>query len=216
MNNILMKKITYFLLTLVIFGFSGTLTAQVNSVSEEEYKAEIENFRVQKDLQLKEGDSSPLSDEQIENFQGLSYFPIDFKYSLSAQFVPDEQQREISLTSSDGNKINLVKHGTVNFELDGKSYSLTVFRNNNLPEMGSDKNQLFIPFSDNSTGSETNTEGRYLLIDSVEEEGSINLDFNKAMNPYSAYNSSYISIIPPAENSLSTVVATGERKYEDR
>lgn len=211
-----MKKITYLLLTLVIIGFSGTITAQVNSVSEEEYIAEIESFRVKKDLELKEGDSSPLSDEQVENFKGLSYFPIDLKYRLSAQFVPDGQQRQISLTSSDGNKVNFVKQGTVNFELDGKSYSLTVFRNNNLPEIGNDKNQLFIPFTDNSTGSETNAEGRYLFIDSVEEEGSIILDFNKAMNPYSAYNSSYISIIPPAENSLSTVVATGERKYEDR
>ena len=176
----------------------------------------IENLRTTKDQQMLQAESSPLTSNQIENFKGLSYFPIDINYQVEAQLKLEENQREVSLTTTSGGKIELIKFGTATFNFEGKSYSLTIFQNKNLPEFADNKKQLFIPFTDLTSGNETNEGGRYLPVDEPEEGNTIILDFNKAMNTYSAYNDEYFSIVPLPENVMSQTIVSGERKYEDR
>lgn len=176
----------------------------------------IENLRTSKDQQMLQAESSPLSSNQIENFKGLSYFPIDIKYQIEAQVVLEETRKQVSLTTTSGSQIELIKYGTATFNFEGKSYSLTIFKNKDLPEYGDNKQQLFIPFTDLTTGQETYESGRYLPIDEPEEGNTVILDFNKAMNPFSAYNDQYFSVVPPPENVMSQTIVSGERKYEDR
>jgi len=202
------------LLLNVFFGFD--LFCQGEEETFEEHETKIENYRKNKNQQMMDSESSPLSSEQIERFDGLDYFPIDIKYKINAQIELEESSEEVNLNTTSGEKVDLIKFGTVTFEYKGDSYTMTVFQNKNLPEFGNDKQQLFIPFTDRSNGRKTNEKGRYLTIDVPTKSNTVVLDFNMAMNPYSAYSSEYSSVIPPAENTIVPSMSAGERKFEDR
>jgi len=201
----------------LLFALIGTLTGSSLFSQTATYDpTEIENSRALKDQQLADTESAILKSDQIETFKGLNYFPIDKSYVIPAQYIADESANEISLNTTNENKVGLVQVGIATFDYDGKTYSLAVFRNNNLPEFGDDKQQLFIPFTDQTTGKKTNVGGRYLPVEEPGADKIMVLDFNKAMNPYNAYNDLYEGIIPPPENTLLIEIMAGERKYEDR
>jgi hypothetical protein len=43
---------------------------------------------------------------------------------------------------------------------------------------------------------------------------TVELDFNKAYNPYCAYNETYSCPLPPAENLLDVAIRAGEKNYK--
>lgn len=194
------------------FFIAQAVFSQTNASLQEE----VESIRIAKDKQMSNPENSILNAEQVENFTGLSYFPVNSDYLIQGEFIADDSQQETSLNTTSGNKINLIQVGTVNFEYEGKPFSLAVYQNNSLPEFGENHRQLFIPFSDLTTGKETNVGGRYLPVETPGEDKIIMLDFNKAMNPYSAYNDNHPGIIPPVRNTLNIQIMAGERKFEDR
>ena len=110
----------------------------------------------------------------------------------------------------------MLKYGTVTFTWDNKEYNLAVFQNKNLPEFGNDNTLLFMPFTDPSNATETFANGRYLKISLPVSGNNVVLDFNKAENPYNAYNSKFVSIVAPPGNKILSAMTTGERKFEDR
>ena len=67
---------------------------------------------------------------------------------------------------------------------------------------------LFIPFNDLTNGNETYDGGRYLDLKTT-SESTIVIDFNKAYNPYCAYNDKYSCPIPPRENDLPIEIKAG-------
>jgi hypothetical protein len=52
--------------------------------------------------------------------------------------------------------------------------------------------------------------GRYVEPE-ILENGAFEIDFNKAYNPYCAYNPTYRCPIPPQENSLDVSILAGEK-----
>ena len=151
----------------------------------------------------------------MEEFKSLSYYPVESDFRIEGDFEAADFSRGVSLDTTSGDTITLVKAGTVHFSLEGRNYTMTVFKNNDLPEFGDDADQLFIPFKDATNGGETYEHGRYLPVDAP-AGGKILLDFNRAMNPYSAFNEGYSSVIAPPDNYIEASVVSGERKYEDR
>ena len=121
---------TKLILSLLLLGvfFVQQLVSQTEEEVINSHKAEIENFRNTKDQQMTDSQSSPLSSEQIERFEGLGYFPIDMKYKFNAQLVVEETQAEVSLNTSTGEKIDLIKYGEVTFDYNGEAYTLPYFR----------------------------------------------------------------------------------------
>lgn len=184
--------------------------------SQNDVTASIQKAREAKNLEFDKAGTSPLTTAQIQKFTGLSYFAIDSKAIVNAVFKPADPQSEVSLGTTAGTKIKLIKYGTVTFTYAGKSYTLAVYQNNNLPEFGSNNNQLFIPFADPTNGKETFSKGRYLPISLPSSGNTVTLDFNLAENPYNAYNKALVSVVPPPGNELLAPVNSGERKYEDR
>ena len=69
---------------------------------------------------------------------------------------------------------------------------------------------LFVPFADLTTGDETYPAGRYLDLDPT-ATGYYMIDFNRAYNPYCAYNSAYECPYPPSSNRLKIAVKAGEK-----
>ncbi len=74
---------------------------------------------------------------------------------------------------------------------------------------------LFVPFADLTTGNETYSAGRYLDLQPT-PTGLYNIDFNRAYNPYCAYNETYECPFPPPSNRLKIDGAGGREGAEGR
>jgi uncharacterized protein (DUF1684 family) len=91
------------------------------------------------------------------------------------------------------------------FPLDGMDQTLTAY----IFE-GGDAANVFVPFADATSGSETYGAGRYLDIER-EEDGTYSLDFNLAYHPSCAYDERFTCPLTPAENRLAVPIRAGER-----
>jgi uncharacterized protein (DUF1684 family) len=69
-----------------------------------------------------------------------------------------------------------------------------------------------MPFRDATSGQETYASGRYIDL-KENTSGVYDLDFNRAYNPYCAYNSTFSCPVPPAENVLKVPIRAGEKNY---
>ena len=111
---------------------------------------------------------------------------------------------QLKLAASDEMKEDqaYLDYGRFPIERDGVVATLEVYRPVEHPD------QFFIAFFDSSNGGETYEGGRYVHLDSLDTHRFV-LDFNKAYNPYCAYDSSWICPIPPRANALPFAVRAG-------
>ncbi|HQA75421.1 DUF1684 domain-containing protein, partial [Flavobacterium sp.] len=73
---------------------------------------------------------------------------------------------------------------------------------------------LFLPFSDVTNGKESYIGGRYIDM-RIQKENIWTIDFNKAYNPYCAYNHNYSCPIVPLENDLEIAINAGVKKFQE-
>ena len=170
--------------------------------------SELEDFRVDKDVFFRQHPQSPLRPEQRSSFEGLSYYPrnpdLVIRGSLETEGV--DLDEEIVMPTTTGGEQHYRRAGVVRFEVNGEPTQVTLFRS---PDM----QELFLPFRDATSGNETYGAGRYLEVETPSLDGSIEIDFNYAYNPYCAYNPDWSCPIPPGENWLRVPVRAGERAF---
>ena len=102
--------------------------------------------------------------------------------------------------------------GTLTFRLGGAERHLTVYQNIDLVRNPTYANHLFVPFTDLTNGETTYGGGRYLELEGPLGE-TVDLDLNRAYNPYCAYGGAYSCPIPPAENHLEVAVEAGVKAF---
>lgn len=198
-----MKNIIY--AVLIVFGLSSCATKNVQNdkSTTETYQKELVEFYTNPS-------STPLNQEEINIFKGITFFPIDNKYNLKADFQPIENGNVIPFPTSAGKIKHYKEYGTATFTIDGEEQTLTIYQSS--PVMEEYKNHLFLPFTDDTNGDTTYGGGRYLDLDvtkSILPNGKILIDFNKAYNPYCAYSARYNCPIPPGNNSLDIEIKAG-------
>ena len=157
---------------------------------------------------------SPLTTEDLNNFSTLDFFPIDQKYVVKAQFVRLKNAKVFEMKTTTDRLPKYKKYGTLYFELEGKQLSLNVYQNLDLIKKPEYKDYLFLPFSDLTCGKESYIGGRYIDL-RIPEGKTIEIDFNKAYNPYCAYNHKYSCPIVPLENDLDIEIKAGVKKFHD-
>lgn len=210
MKNLTLIVALFFITGAMQFGYSQTGDEAIR-----QHNKEVTTFRSLKNVQFSKKGETPLSAVQLENFDGLNYFPINYDYRTEGTFEALGAPKSEQLATTSGSKVSLSKVGKVTFKLQGKTYTLDVYQNNNLPEF-SDSKQLFIPFSDATNGKETTAKGRYLPVTLPAQGEKMVVDFNQAINPFFAYGDQFSSIIPPQTNAMGRGIPSGERKFEDR
>lgn len=171
------------------------------------YNKDLRQERKGKDGFMKDSAQSPFAQEK-EKFTGLNYFDPNLKYKVTAKLVKIPDGKLVSLSTSTGEEEIFFKYAFAEFELEGVKNRLLIFE----PE---DRSQasLFVTFKDKTSAKETYGAGRYLEVSKIDGATSIELDFNKAFNPYCAYNDSFSCPFPPKENYLNVAVEAGEKKY---
>lgn len=166
--------------------------------------ANLTEFRKQKDWFFENDQHSPLSAEQKNTFQGLSYYPEVSQLRFDAQVEPFEEHIHVEMETSIGDRQEYTKFGRFQFDVDGESAELTIYT--------SADGGAFVPFVDATSGKETYGAGRYLEI---EHQGGnkFQVDFNLAYNPWCAYSSFFSCPIPPQENRLTVPILAGEKNF---
>ncbi len=153
-------------------------------------------------------ETTPLKEEEKAGFKGITYFSINPKYIIKAGFHSIENGKTIPFPTS-AKKIKYYKeYGKVHFKLNGKKHELTVYQSD--PPVEGYETSLFLPFTDQTNGDTTYGGGRYIDLEFSDiQDGRVEIDFNKAYNPYCAYSKHYNCPIPPANNYLETAIKAG-------
>lgn len=142
------------------------------------------------------------------------FFPINKNYNVAAYFERIVDTVGFTMPTSAGTTKYFYKYGRLDFMIDGKEYLLYVYQGKDLMQSEQYKDYLFVPFTDATTGNESYGSGRYLEFYKQDIKGdSLQLDFNKAYNPYCAYATGYKCPIPPRENRLSVAIKAGEMGF---
>lgn len=173
----------------------------------------IEEFQDQINTDFKNPDETPLSAKDSKKFEALDFFDIDTSYTLTAQFVRTPAEAPFEMPTTTDRKPVYVKYGEVYFQLKDKTMKLNIYQNQELTKKPEYEDYLFLPFTDKTNGETTYSGGRYLDI-RIPEGDSIILDFNKAYNPYCAYNGKYSCPVPPSENNLTVEIPVGVKAFD--
>ena len=153
--------------------------------------------------------SSPLDPGGRGSFAGTPYFPYDRALRVTAvvEPVPSEGVR---IGSSGAGPIAFERFAAAHFSLDGAEHRLELYW---LTAYGGG---LFVPFRDETCGSESYGGGRYLL-DTVKgadlgmKGDRLVLDFNFAYNPSCSYDPRWVCPLSPPANRLPLAIRAGEQ-----
>ncbi|MFY0599439.1 MAG: DUF1684 domain-containing protein [Cyclobacteriaceae bacterium] len=186
----------------------------IASPAQNNHKKEVKKWQKELNREYKNPDESPLTQEDLADFRKLDFYPIDNSYSIIAklELTPDEQP--FKMPTSTERLPEYVKYGIARFKLHGQELQLSVYKNIALSEIEEYKDYLFIPFTDQTNGEGSYGGGRYLDI-TIPDSDELMIDFNKAYNPYCAYNSRYSCPIPPRENNLQVAIKAGVKAFGD-
>jgi uncharacterized protein (DUF1684 family) len=151
-------------------------------------------------------DCSPVPKDRRAAMLPLRYYEINPGYNVPAALRLSENRPVFEMPTSTGTLRRMERVGILEFRLEGQPMTLAAF----VPEGTQSIESLFVPFADQTTGSETYSAGRYLDLHPT-RTGIYSIDFNKAYNPYCAYNDTYECPFPPPSNRLKTAVRAGEK-----
>lgn len=141
------------------------------------------------------------------NFKGLDYFPLNGKWRIRARYIPYGQPRTIRVPDATGLFQDLVNPGRLEFEKDGKTYSVDAVLEN------PDDEEFFVIFGDRTNGHSTYGAGRFLYTPMPGGDGTVTVDFNRAYNPPCVFTPYATCPLPPPENRLDLEIRAGEKMY---
>lgn len=199
----LLKRL-FHLLLLFIFFLPNKLVSQT--------KKEIFEFRKKHIEELLADVRKPITEKE-KSF--IKYFSFKKSWSVDATLTLLEKEPVFQMPTYSGVTRDYRKYATATFFHKKKEITFYLYQNMTLIRQPQFKDYLFLPFKDETNGNESYGGGRYMDIRiSTVKDGKILLDFNKAYNPYCAYNEGFNCPIPPVENHLNTSIKAGERNFK--
>ena len=152
---------------------------------------------------------SPLPEDKRAEFDRIALFSYDPALNFEVSTEPlTGPERKVNV-GGDG-ILQMRPIARTNGLLEPIGAELTIFW------IGGYGGGLFLPFTDQSSGTQTYGGGRYLL-DAIKgadlgqtNDGRLILDFNFAYNPSCSMNPDYICPLAPTENQLPCFVPGGE------
>lgn len=174
----------------------------------------VEKFQKELNAEYASAEKSPLLKEDLAVFKTLDFFPFQSKLQIEAKFVRTPNEKAFEMKTSTTRKPLYVKFGEAHFTINGKALVLNVYQNIELVKNDDYTDYLFLPFSDLTCGKESYIGGRYIDL-KIPTGDTLLIDFNKAYNPYCAYNHKYSCPIVPLENDLPIAIKAGVKKFHD-
>lgn len=135
-------------------------------------------------------------------FEGIPRFDADPAWVVTARLEPWPEPRTVSVPTVLGSVLEEASPGVLVFELDGQEHRLSPI---------GDESSLFLVFGDATNGLETYGGGRFLSAAGASDDGTVELDFNKSINPPCAFTAFATCPLPPKENKLGVRIEAGEK-----
>ena len=173
---------------------------------------EAKAFQEELNIQFANEEESPLTPEDLATFDGLEFYPVDASFRVKAKLRFHEDSEPFMMKTTTDRLPVYKLFATADFTLKGKDYSLEIYQNQDLITDPEFDDYLFLPFTDRTNGNGSYGGGRYLDL-AIPHGNEMIIDFNKAYNPYCAYNSEYSCPIPPSNNDLDLEVTAGVMAY---
>ncbi len=107
-----------------------------------------------------------------------------------------------------------IKYGEAHFELNGQHFKLNLYQDVEFTKNPKYKDDLFLPFFDETSGKESYIGGKYIDL-KVPKGNTITIDFNTSYNPYCAYSYRFSCPKVPLENDLKVAIRAGVKKFHD-
>lgn len=200
-----MKKTVVFLL--ILHSWIGISQTDESLQTSKEFQEELNKSYA-------DSTKSPLTEADLRVFKELDFFPINDKYIVKARFIRTKKEKVFKMKTSTSRLPEYKKYGELHFTIDGTKHQLNVYQSMDLIQKKEYKDYLFLPFSDLTNGKESYIGGRYVDI-KIQDSDEWIIDFNKAYNPYCAYNHKYSCPIVPLENDLNAFILAGVKKFHD-
>lgn len=193
--------------------FGSLIMFSSHSLFAQRYEADVESYRSNYKNEFLTDEKSPL---KASDTSFLRFFEPDIRYKVIANFEPSKDTNTIIIPTHSGKKKAYKVYGAVSFKLPmlKGQFQLQVYRSMDLMKSDKYKDHLFLPFTDATNYRTTYAGGRYIDLSIADiQKGKIEIDFNKAYNPYCAYADGYNCPIPPKENKLVVKIPAGEKMF---
>ncbi|WP_028282701.1 DUF1684 domain-containing protein [Olleya marilimosa] len=170
------------------------------------------DYQRQMNADFKDAAKSPLTDRDRKVFRSLDFFKFDSTYVVNADFKRTPNETPFKMKTTTDREVDYIKYGEATFTIKDKLLKLNVYQDLEMAEEVGQEEALFLPFMDNTNGVESYKGGRYIEV-KLPKDDKLLIDFNKAYNPYCAYNIKYSCPIVPSENILYVRIEAGVKKY---
>lgn len=177
--------------------------------------ADIQEFQISLNKSFRNPEVSPLPDRYRKDFEGLDFFPADTTFRVWARIERTPEALPFEMPTSTDESARERRYGKLTFKLRGNTFMLEVYQSPDLLLKEGYGDYLFLPFTDDTNGGDTYGGGRYIDL-RIPKGDSILVDFNKAYNPYCAYNSKYSCPLVPKVNHLQTEVLAGVKAFQEK
>lgn len=183
-----------------------------SSVFAQTYADSIVAYRKQYITDLLSDKRSPLKSSQVKN---LSFFPADRSYCIWATVTLTPGSVPFLIQTHSGKQKPFREYGTLTFIVHDSTLVLHMYQSVDMMNNAAHKDDLFVPFTDETNYTSTYGGGRYIDLSTNDiHDGKVLLDFNKCYNPYCAYANGFSCPIPPKENSLHIEINAGEKVFQ--
>jgi uncharacterized protein (DUF1684 family) len=199
-------KYIFFLSVLFLISCADNQNGKIIEKLVAHQTSENEHFR--------DKEKTILTEEDFEHFSGLEFYPIDLKYRVKAKFVRTPTEIPFLMPTTTDRLPEYVKYGEAHFTIDGKELELALYQSTTPYDEEGYEDYLFLPFTDLTSGDGSYGGGRFLDA-RIPKGNKLVIDFNKAYNPYCAYNHKYSCPIPPKENDLLVRIEAGVKAFND-
>ncbi|AXG77106.1 DUF1684 domain-containing protein [Streptomyces paludis] len=135
-------------------------------------------------------------------FRAIEATEYDAGWTLPGRFRPYAEARSVRVENADGRERGLGLGGEIAFTVDGTEHTLQVA----VEADGS----LWAVFADTTSGHGS-FRFRFLRPAAPAADGTVTVDFNRALLPPCAFADHFICPFPPPGNTLPFAVAAGER-----
>ena len=165
---------------------------------------------------FKDASKSPLKNKDLKSFKGLDFFPLDSSYIIIASIEKTPDTPFLGMATNTEEKSYYRKFGILTFTLKEKEMQLTLYESLEESENPVFEDYLFLPFTDETSGSDSYGGGRYMDVfkSKINTNGTLELNFNNTYNPYCAYNDDYSCPLTPRDNHLSMEILAGVKDFK--
>jgi uncharacterized protein (DUF1684 family) len=141
--------------------------------------------------------------EGIREFGGIDAFPYNPHWVITAKFREITGGTTVGFEhlKDDGKTRDLVVPGEITFTKDGVDYNLAAFKSGRA---------LQLVFADTTNGDTSYSVGRFLFV-APHPDGTITLDFNRAVVPPCGFSHAFNCPMPPKQNRFPVPIEAGEK-----